>query len=138
MADLLVDLASYLDANLAITSGTDLRIADLAQSPDDMTVLYEYGGQGPTQVFGDNDKPAVIKPRVQVIGRGGGTPDHAYTAARQRVRDVYNLLTLVANETVNGVVYFRAEPLQEPFFFQRDEANRILFACNFDVWRVAE
>jgi len=132
------DLVTYLVSGSTLVAGTDLFVGDLLPSPDDVTVLFEYPGMGPRETFGDNTKPAVIRPRIQVLGRAGGTATAAYTNARTRVRTVYDLLTVVANEQLSGTTYFRGEAIQEPFMLHRDENDRVVFACNFDIWRVAE
>jgi hypothetical protein len=138
VSDFLADLATYIDAQTALTFGTDLFIGDLVPSPDDVTILYEYPGVGPIETFGDNQLPAAIRPHLQVVGRAGGSASAAYNNAKARVRAVYNLLVQVNNEAINGAMHFRAQPIQEPFMLHRDENDRVVFACNFDVWRVAE
>lgn len=138
MSDLWQDVVAYLVANSSLVAGTDLFVGDLVPAPNDVTVLFEYGGQGPMQVMGGSSAAAVIKPSMQVLGRAGGTATAAYTNARARVRLVYNLLTAITDQTLSGSHYFRAEPIQEPFQLHRDENDRIVFACNFSIWRVPE
>lgn len=137
MADVLTDLAAYLDANTSLTAGTDLFAGDMPNSPDAVTALYESPGRAPVETMGAPGLPPVILPRVQVQARGsrgvGG-----YDVARARIRLVYDTLTLLTNTTVNGVYYLRVMPLQEPFFLNRDDVERVVFALNFEVYREHE
>ena len=133
MADLLVDLAVYLDAQTTWTQATDLFVGDLPPSPDAVTVLYEYAGGEPRETMGADSSPAIVNPRVQVVTRAATYPD-----ARARALLAYQKLVLIANETVNSTYYARVVPVQEPFFLARDESERVLFAFNADVLRAAE
>lgn len=132
------DLAVAIDAALAThTSGTDLFVGDMPPDPDLCTALIETPGSPPLETLGPDGPPAVILPRVQVQTRAGGGAT-AYPDAKERARDVYDVLVAITNENVNGNAHFRAAPLQEPYLLHRDESERVVFAFGVEVWRVAE
>ena len=144
MGALLADLAGYLDTALGTHSqGSNLFAGDLPHSPDDVvgadgpvTALFETPGSVPVETLGVDGQPAVTLPRVQVQTRAGGAT--AYVDSRTRAREVYAALVVVTNEDVGGALYYRVAPLQEPFLLHRDESERVVFAFNCEVWRVAE
>lgn len=131
----LEDLAVYLDAALPLTSGTDLFLNDMPSSPDALTVLYETPGEAPIETGGGDGRPVVQVPHVQVVTRAAPLFSEV---SKQRARDVYNQLVLIANQTINGTYYLRVVPLQEPFMIRRDENERVEFAFNTAVHKGPE
>lgn len=134
---LLEDIATYLAANSTLVIGTDLFAGQIpADAPDGVTCVYEYPGAPPIDGMGSSTAPQVALPRIQVVGRGKGTSD--YNDARGRVRTAYSILHGVTELVLSGTRYLRIMALQEPFPLSRDDNQRVLFACNFEVYRVAE
>ncbi len=133
---MLEDLAAYLDAQLAShTSATDLFVALLPDQPDVATAILEYPGEAPLEAFGDSSLPAVVQPRVQVVTRAASEDA---LASRARALEVYGALVKVGDEDLSGTRYFRVSALQHPFPLERDDRQRVVYACNYAVARAAE
>lgn len=70
------------------------------------------------------------RPRVQVVVRS-----NAYSTGRTKANDVFRLMDGLRERTINGVTYKWAAAIQSPFLMARDENDRALIACNYEVWK---
>lgn len=133
------ELATYLQAAGVGTAATDLFVGMMPPSPDKLVFVAETGGLEPTETMGSNTPPAWENPTIQIICRGD-RPDPSktpYIDARTKARDVWNALTLVANDDLSSTRYFRIHPLQSPFLIGIDESGRPLIGFNCMVQKVA-
>ncbi len=60
----------------------------------------------------------------------------AYSTAQSLAVDVWALLAKVINETLTSTTYLKISPVQSPFALDRDDQDRMIFVCNFDVVKV--
>ena len=60
-----------------------------------------------------------------------------YDTARTTAETIFGILDGMPTRTLNGTEYKWAAARQEPFLLNRDEAGRVLIACNYDVVRDA-
>ncbi len=113
---LLLDVGTYLDsatvATADLTLGTNLF---LGREPD----------------FGGDTAPSLENPGLQVRSRAV-----AYSTAQSLAVDVWTLLSKVINETLTSTKYLKISAVQSPFALDRDDQDRMIFVCNFDVVKV--
>jgi hypothetical protein len=120
------EFAAFLDASSTrFTVGTNLFVNWQADEPDTCTTIYETGGLAPVQRFA-NDLPAYEQPAFQVVCRAA-----ASSAARANIHAAWIIAQRVANETLSSKTWLRIEPLQSPFFLERDVRGRYTYAVNF-------
>ena len=128
---LLSDVSTYLAANVTDTSlvvGTNLFLGRLPEDPDTCVAIYEYSGEAPTNTFGTSTLPVMENPRIQVVARAS-----AYSDASDLAVDVWKQLQKVDNETLSSTRYQRIDSVQSPFALNRDERERMVMVCNFQV-----
>ena len=132
---LLTDVGTYLAAATVstadLTLGTNLFLGREPDSPDTCVTLYETGGAGPDDTFGGDTAPSLENPGLQVRSRAA-----AYSTAQSLAVDVWSLLAKVINETLTSTKYLKISPVQSPFALDRDDQDRMIFVCNFDVVKV--
>lgn len=127
----LVDLANYLDTNVAgLTLGTNLFIGRMPDEPDVCVAIYEYGGTRPDQTMGGG-APVLQNPSIQVRVR-----HTSYASAETTANLCFSALEGIIDETINTTRYNRVTAIQSPFPLERDPEERIIFVQNFDVKRV--
>ena len=125
---ILEDLTDYLSTQGHGTEGTDLFRHFLPNDPDAVVTMYETGGIGSVHAMSTGPGNAKVeRPRVQIVARAT-TPD----AARLKIGQILLDLDGLRETTINSVRYLWAEAVQSPFFLLRDDAQREIFACNFD------
>ena len=130
------DIANFLDTAISwlilpstalTTEEPNFFIMDMPDLPDSCVAVYQYGGQGPEQTFGN---PALIrKPRLQVVVR-----DRRADIALTRAEQIYNALSTVKSQIINGSNY-AIIPLSEPFELGPDVGGRERLVCNYSVWK---
>ena len=99
--------------------------------PDKVVSVFEYGGAGSLHAMASGAGLAVAeRPRVQVVVRS-----NAYSTGRTKANDVFRLMDGLRERTINGVTYKWAAAIQSPFLMARDENDRALIACNYEVWK---
>jgi len=129
---LLAEVGTYLDAATVstadLTLGTNLFLGRMPDTPDTCVALYEEGGAAPVDVFGADTAPPVEHPSLVVHTRAA-----AYSTAQALSVDVMKLLAKVINEDLSSVRYYKVEPVQSPFAFERDQQDRMLFSNSFMV-----
>lgn len=133
MASFASDLVVYLDAqSTKVTAGSSLFKNVVTDSTGRAVFVIGYAGMPDIDKF-SGTYPAMTRPRAQVMVRStkavGGDGVPGSTATENLARDMWDILH-VANTTVNSVQYQRIVPLQEPFFLERDEAQRATFVFN--------
>lgn len=133
MGQLLEDLTGKLDADSALSFGTDLFASgfyDADGSPDAQVALVEYPGLEPSWTMGKGNPPTAILPRVQVAARAT-----SYVAARALALVAYASLGNLVDEVIGGTRYIRVAALQFPFDMGPDQAGRQTCGFNLQVHR---
>lgn len=124
------DIAIHIQNASLGTPGTDLFSSIEMDTPDNQVVIYEYPGGLPVETMGVARKPQVSRPRIQIVCRGT-----SWDVASAKADAVWNLLSAVLDQTINGVRYLKITALQKPFLLKRDEKQRVSIACNYECDR---
>lgn len=120
------DLRSHIaSGGLGLTAGTNLFVSDMPTSPDKAVCLYDYGGT-PPQFFLDGTR--LERPSVQAVCR-----DATLANARTLADSLFVFMLTICAKTLNGKVWVSCSPNQTPFFLRRDEKERSLVVCNWDI-----
>jgi len=123
MANLVENLATYLQANGIGTVATDIFIGGLIDTPDNQTSINQSGGVEP------NRENPIKQPTVQIAVR-----NTAYDTGMAKIEAIYALLHQ-ANDSVvleaGGVDLMACFAMQEPAHLLKDESDRHIFVCNF-------
>lgn len=129
---ILDDIGGYLDTQLTtLTLGTNFFLGKMPEvPPNNIAAIFENAGLQPLYTQGSVNLPAFERPELQVIVRNS-----SYTAGRALAESMYRVLTQIANQTINGTLYYRIEALHTPEVFDRDKSGLVLFTCNFTVMR---
>ena len=135
--DDLADLASSALSTGTWAVETNVFKGILPSTPDTcLALLGPYGGAPPVWAMspgvGAGGRPQVERPRVQALSRAARYDDAAKNAVKLRY-----VLGGLYDATKNGVRYQSIVEVQEPFFLERDDAARTVFAMNFEVTRAA-
>jgi hypothetical protein len=94
--------------------------------------LTSYPGGAPRFVH-NHYEPNESTVRVQLVVR-----DTDYAAAKTRAMMLWRALSRVVNISLDGTLYLRVTPLQEPEQLDIvDEQRRVLMGCNFTVLKEA-
>lgn len=119
---LLDDISDYL-----VGEGTGTVYKDqLPASPDTTLAVFSIPGFGPTHTM---QAPHVLEePRIQVLVRS-----QSLQTAHQNALNVYGLLNGLRNKTINGVQYHWTTALTQPYSMGRDQNQRYIVACQYDV-----
>jgi hypothetical protein len=128
------EVATYLAANVtdtALVVGTNLLLGRMPEDPSTCVALFETGGRTPVDAFGASTLPAYARPRFQALVRAV-----SYPAAEALATDVWRWVQKIDNDTLTGVLWLRASAVQSPFALQRDDRDRMVFSCNYQVDRV--
>jgi hypothetical protein len=125
--NVLDQIATFLATAGLGTVGADLFKGKLPNDPNACGALYEYGGLPPEGQFGATSFKHE-SPSVQVVFRG---EPHDYEGPRAKAETAYRALTAVETQSLSGTFYNWIHALQSPFFLQRDDAERVVIACNF-------
>jgi hypothetical protein len=129
---LINDMLDYLSSGGVGTAGTDLFGGLMPAAPDQVTTVYETGGRAPARAMHSAaGQASMTYPHIQVVVRGG---TDTYEVARAVAQKAFLLLDGLPHRTINTTCYLGGESLQaEPFLLGRDEQNRPLVACNFEI-----
>lgn len=127
---ILAEIKTILDA--LGTLGT-IKIGFMPATPDEIGVLYEYGGQSPERRFGMSgigyDKPA-----FQLVFRGAA---YDYNGPRQKADTAWRFLAGINPGPLGSgitTVYLTIDPQQSPHPVAAvDLNNRHQIGCNFYV-----
>jgi len=128
---LLSDVGTYLNAasisTADLTLGTNLFLGRLPDSPDTCVGLIQTGGLAPTDTYGTSFPPLETQ-GLQTLVRAA-----SYATGEALAVDVFKSLLSVENETLTSTLYLKIEANQSPFALERDEQERVVLSCNFNV-----
>jgi len=126
MGLLLDDLADLLSSGgVATTTYRGI----MPEIPDDALQLVETGGLAAVHAMSASAGAAhEERPTVQIMRRSP-----VYNRARAEMNVIWKLLDGLGDRSINGTRYLWIAARQSPFGVGRDETNRYLVACNFDV-----
>lgn len=135
MGALLSDIGDYLQGqSLGLTQATNLFLGWLPEfpnQPEAVVWIMESPGPSPMHEMGqalfDHEQP-----HIQVNVRG---TEAEYDTPRQLIDDIYQSLVSMPPQTLGGTSYILVKALQTPAFLERDDSNRLIFVCNFEVWK---
>lgn len=122
-------LAARLQAASITTSGTDLFIGTMPNSPDVCTALYEYAGAAPLEVLTDN-AATLERPSVQVMVRASRND---YPTAHDLIVAIRDELTGITNETISGVTFLRVNQISSVNALGTDENERPRFTLSLQA-----
>lgn len=133
------DIVQYITANIGTWiypdsgSAADGNIFESFRpsEPDRCVSVYELAGREPKQTFGNNY--AWEEPRLQIVNRASDSD--GYGVAQADAKEIWNLLKLVVNQTVNGVFYMKITPMGNPQPQDLDPNNRPLYVSDFAVMK---
>lgn len=130
---ILSDIGDYLSSGgigtVGSTSNWGIYLGKQPDAPDRCVTVYEYGGAASLHAMSSGPGRAVAeRPRVQVVVR-----TNSYSTGRTKANDVFRLLDGLRERAINGVTYKWAAAIQPPFALGRDENDRQLIACNFEI-----
>lgn len=117
--------AKLAGGGLGLVAGTSLFVSDMPTTPDKAVCLYDYGGT-PPQFFLDGTR--LDRPSCQVVCR-----DATLANARTLADSVFVFMLTLSGVTVGSKVWVACNPNQTPFFLRRDEKERSLVVCNWDI-----
>lgn len=133
---LLAEIATYLASqSLGLTGGVNLFYGKMQEEfPDDVTVIFEYGGEPDEPTLGD--PPTFGKavrleyPRIQILCRGSRD---TYDGPRITAEAIRIVLVKVVNMTLSGVRYLSIESKEPPFRLREDENFRTEIVSNYKI-----
>jgi len=132
---LLDDIGDYLSSQgigtVGSTASWGIYLGRRPDYPDKAVSVHEYGGAGSLHAMSSGPGRAVAeRPRVQVVVR-----TNSYSTGRTKANEVFRLMDGLRERTINGVTYKWTAAIQSPFLMGRDENDRALIACNYEVWK---
>jgi hypothetical protein len=107
------------------TLTTDLFIGLLPEEPDTCVAVFEYGGLGPVETFGDGGI-SLDRPQVQVLVRAADYETGLAKAVAARVS-----LSALVNVSLSGLVVLRVAPQSSVNFLGNDKQDRPMFSVSF-------
>ena len=134
---ILDELAAYL-ATTGVgysTVGTDIFKGFLPDTPDSCLSVYEYAGLPSQKAMQLGAGQAVVeRPRVQITCRGTARD---YSTPRSNAKTVWQRLDGLGAQDMSAITYLFVEALGSPFELMRDENERVVIACNYQVQKRA-
>ena len=124
------DLTDYLSTNGVGTEGTDLFRGPLLPHPDAGVWLLQVGGFPSIHAMNSSPGQGISRPSVQVVVRA-----RTYDAAATKANDCFKLLDGLRQTTINSTRYLWIAAALEPFFIERDDDEREIFAFNVNVMK---
>lgn len=119
---LVQDVATYLQNNGIGTLGTNLFVGRLPDEPDTCTAVFAYAGF-PMPLHWNGEQPG-----LQVLVRAP-----SYVQAQNLMEQIRGLLHGLSEQTLGTTRYLLVRAKQSPMLLQRDDGDRAIFVCNFDV-----
>lgn len=120
------------------TGAASIVYRSVVESTGVLLALMETPGLSPVRTYGDGAVSAIERPRLQLLSRttspSSGSDVPFSSGASSAIRRAAGLLENISNTTIGGSTFHRVATVQAPYQLQRDDAGRILFAANFDVW----
>lgn len=123
-------LGQHLEDESIATLATDLFLSVLPDAPDVCVALFEDNGTGPLNMLGNN-MVAVERPRIRVYCRAGRND---YVTARNLAVSVRDALSVLGNQTIDGLNILAITPTSDVYLAARDTDDRPVIACDFVGW----
>lgn len=104
---------------------------ELPERPNSGLVITPTGGSGYDRTMSASPANAPLeRPSIQLRARAtdAGTAEALLMSA-------HVILNGMNERAVNGYRYYYVRAIQSPMYLGRDEANRPLFSCNYDILR---
>ena len=133
------DIVKYIVANIgstwidpAVTPATGNIFMEMMPTvPDQASCVYQLPGNAPVRTLGRND--AWEEPRLRVTNRVSEA--QGFGQAETDAKAIWNLLRIVANQTVNGVFYMKLTSLGTPAPELLDPSNRPVYVQDYAVMK---
>lgn len=123
------DIVSYLDAQTALTAGTDLFEGPMPESPDACVAVTHYASQqSDDYTMGASlSAPGSELERFQVMTRA-----LTRAAAITQANALHALLDNAQGLSINGRTYHHIMSDGPPFFLSQDGTHRWRFVANYE------
>lgn len=127
---LLDDMGDKLSSGtIGLTTGTNLFLGTLPDSPDLAACVYETGGFFPIHAMSASAGMAVAeRPRVQIVTRA-----MKYQSARQLMHNIFKVLDGANNFTINSTRYLQITAVSSPAAMGTDASGRARCVLNLDI-----
>jgi Bacteriophage minor capsid protein len=126
------DVIAYIDANTALTAGTDLFEGPMSEQPDAQVAVTHYAGEEGEYGMGTGGA-AVEIPRIQVMVR-----DTTMAAAKTTIATIHALLDNKGDLDLNGTRFYLLRSLDgPPFSLGQDTNSRWRRVVNYRIQKVA-
>lgn len=123
------DVADLLTSG-GVSSGA-LFIGEAPEEPHTALVVTPTGGLGSERTFSGTPANAPLeRTRIQLRARATD-----WSTAEALLMGGHAVMNGLSERAINGRRYYYAIALQSPFYIGRDELDRALFGCNYDVLR---
>ena len=118
-----------------LTSGgiasASLFIHELPERPHTAMVVVPTGGYGYERTMSASPANAPLeRPSIQLRSR---STDAA--TAEALLMNGHVILNGLTERAINSIRYYYVRAVQTPMYLGRDEENRIMFSCNYDILR---
>lgn len=124
-----VDMVSYVSANIAgLTPQDNLWAAVMPDEPINSAALIGTPGAGPQHTMGKSSLPPLLMPRLQCQVR-----NDSHAAGELLIRQIWDLLSVVANQQIGSNFYYRIESVDEPSLLLTTPRGERIFNCNWQV-----
>jgi hypothetical protein len=117
-----IDIATYLQAHVFGTIGTDIFYGFLPDDPDNAICVFDTSGR-PSEING------IDQPNFQITVR-----NTSYATASSTIESIQSVLQYLTNTTINGQFYMNINNLQAPFsagWDGQEGHGRIVFRQNY-------
>lgn len=121
------EIAAYLEATGHGTLAVDLFQRQLPDDPDTAMCVLQLEG-APGQYVQDSEYLDLEMPTLQIMTRSIN-PE----TAESNLDGPYRELMKVRNQIIGGTRYVSITPLMSPAITDRDDNNRFLARCDFEV-----
>ncbi len=128
---MLEEIGNFLQNQGIGTQGTDIFLGDVPQdAPEAAVAIFETSGLAPFYIHGING-PGWDMPSFQIFTRAT-----TYSLARTKAKDIFDVLSRITNQALDGIFYQSVRPVQSPFSLGRDENHLPQIVCNYQVTKV--
>lgn len=125
---MLTDIGGYIATSMSLTAGNGLFLNWQPESPDQIVVLTDYLHDMP-DITMRGTSPLSEHPRLQLLVRD--LPMEV-VQCESRCRTAYGYICAIQDMSL-GSKRYTAIPMQTPTMVGRDEQQRVLYVCNFQV-----
>lgn len=121
-------------ADILTSGGLDtlaLFTHELPERPNSGLVIAPTGGSGYDRTMSSTPANAPLeRPSIQLRARATDT-----LTAEALLMSAHVILNGMSERSINSHRYYYIRAIQSPMYLGRDEANRPLFSCNYDILR---